>query len=121
MTDERDIIIGIDLGTTNSLVAYADEAGPRLIAGPAGGGDVLPPSVVAFEDVGRGARIGREARAHAVERPTTTVYSIKRLMGKGVADLAGDLRRLPYGAERRSGEDGRDVAAGVLRDQRYTP
>jgi len=121
MNEMRDIIIGIDLGTTNSLVAYADEAGPRLIAGPDGEGDVLLPSVVAFDDAGRVARIGREARAHAVERPTTTVYSIKRLMGKGVADLTEDLRRLPYCIERRSGEDGRDVAAVVLGDKRYTP
>jgi molecular chaperone DnaK (HSP70) len=121
MNEMRDIIIGIDLGTTNSLVAYADEAGPRLIAGSDGEGDVLLPSVVAFDDAGRVARIGREARAHAVERPTTTVYSIKRLMGKGVADLADDVRRLPYRIERRSGEDGRDVAAVVLGDKRYTP
>ncbi|MFH1111298.1 MAG: Fe-S protein assembly chaperone HscA [Planctomycetota bacterium] len=114
MNEMRDIIIGIDLGTTNSLVAYADEAGPRLIAGPGGEGDVLLPSVVAFDDAGRVARIGRDARAHAVERPTTTVYSIKRLMGKGIADLTEDFRRLPYCIERRAGEDGRDVAVVAI-------
>jgi len=69
MTDDHDIIIGIDLGTTNSLVAYADEAGPHLMAGLAGKDDVLLPSVVAFDDAGRVAQIGGEARAHAVERP----------------------------------------------------
>jgi len=121
MTDGRDIIMGIDLGTTNSLVAYADEAGPHLIAGPGGEDDVLLPSVVAFDDAGRVARIGSEARAHAVEQPATTVYSIKRLMGKGVGDLADDLRRLPYRVERRAADDGRDVASVVMGDKRYTP
>jgi len=121
MTDDHDIIIGIDLGTTNSLVAFGDEAGPHLIAGPAGEDDVLLPSVVSFNDAGRVARIGGEARAHAVERPATTVYSIKRLMGKGVRDLTDDLGRLPYLIERRSGEDGRDLATVVIGDQRYTP
>jgi molecular chaperone DnaK (HSP70) len=121
MTDDHDIIIGIDLGTTNSLVAYADEAGPHLIAGPAGEDDVLLPSVVAFDDAGRVAQIGSEARAHAVERPATTVYSIKRLMGMGVADLTDDLSRLPYSIERRSQEDGRDVATVMIGDKCYTP
>ncbi|MEK7756339.1 MAG: Fe-S protein assembly chaperone HscA [Planctomycetota bacterium] len=121
MTNDHNIIIGIDLGTTNSLVAYADEAGPHLIAGPAGEDDVLLPSVVAFDDAGRVAHIGGEARAHAVERPTTTVHSIKRLMGMGVRDLTDDLARLPYRVERRSGEDGRDVATVVIGDKCYTP
>ena len=121
MTDDHNIIIGIDLGTTNSLVAYADEAGPHLIAGPAGEDDVLLPSVVAFDDAGRVMRIGSEARAHAVEQPTTTVYSIKRLMGMGIRNLTDDLRRLPYSVERRSGEDGRDVATVMIGDKCYTP
>ncbi len=121
MSDDRNIIIGIDLGTTNSLVAFADEAGPRLIAGPGGEDDVLLPSVVAFDDAGRFQRIGGEARAHAVEQPTTTIHSIKRLMGKGVADLADDLLRLPFRVDRRKGGDGRDVAAVVVGEKSFTP
>lgn len=121
MCDGRDIIIGIDLGTTNSLPAYADEAGPRLIAGPGGEDDILLPSVVSFDDAGRVMRIGGEARAHAVEHPTTTVHSIKRLMGKGVADLTDDLLRLTYRVERRSETDGRDVAAVLVGEKCYTP
>ncbi len=76
---ETDLIIGIDLGTTNSLVAFADNSGPHLISGPDGADDVILPSVVAFGDDGHPAAMGREARAHAVERPLTTVHSVKRL------------------------------------------
>ena len=46
MDEARDIIVGIDLGTTNSLIAYADESGPHLIPGPAGEADVILPSVL---------------------------------------------------------------------------
>ena len=46
---DKEIIVGIDLGTTNSLIARADEAGPQLIPGPGGEGDVLLPSVISFD------------------------------------------------------------------------
>ncbi len=121
MTDSRDIIIGIDLGTTNSLVAYADESGPKLIAGTAGGDDPLLPSVIAFDDFDRVVQVGYEARAHAVERPATTVYSIKRLMGRGYEDLGEDRARLPYAIERRVGEDGRDLAVVRIGGRTFTP
>ncbi len=121
MSDSRDIIVGIDLGTTNSLVAFADAAGPRLIPGPGGDEDVLLPSVVAFDDGGRATHIGKEARAHAVERPRHTVYSIKRLMGKGVGDVPEDVARLPYPIVRREGADHRDVAAVAIGDRVFSP
>jgi molecular chaperone DnaK (HSP70) len=121
MSEARDIIVGIDLGTTNSLVAFADEAGPHLISGPGGPDDVLLPSVVAFDDHGRIVHVGHEARAHAVERPTTTVHSIKRLMGKGAAELGGEVRRLPYRVERRAAGDGRDVAVVAIGEKSFTP
>ncbi|HNQ23383.1 MAG TPA: Fe-S protein assembly chaperone HscA [Phycisphaerae bacterium] len=121
MTDPSDIIVGIDLGTTNSLVAYADEAGPHLIAGPGGPDDVLLPSVIGFDDQGRVRTLGREARAHAVERPLTTVYSVKRLMGKGCAELTDEARHLSYrvGPHPATGE--RDVAAVLIGAQAFTP
>jgi len=121
MKGDRDIIVGIDLGTTNSLVAFADEAGPQLIPGPGGRDDVLLPSVVAFDESGQIVHIGHEARAHAVERPTTTVYSIKRLMGKGAAELGEEAQRLPYRVKRRGAEDGRDVAVVVVGEKSFTP
>jgi molecular chaperone DnaK (HSP70) len=121
MADGSDVIIGIDLGTTNSLVAYADEAGPHLIPGPAGEDDVLLPSVIAFDEDGR-ITVGREARAHAVERPAATIYSVKRLMGKGLADLTDEVARLPYRIVRREAESSeQDVVSIAVRDRTYTP
>jgi molecular chaperone DnaK (HSP70) len=122
MPDTNDVIIGIDLGTTNSLVGYADEAGPKLIAGPADPDDFILPSVIALDEGGGRITLGREARAHAVERPLTTIHSVKRLMGKGAADLADEIAHLPYHVQRRhiDGDD-RDVAAVVVGDRLYTP
>jgi molecular chaperone DnaK (HSP70) len=97
-------IVGIDLGTTNSLVAIAgwppDEpapAAPRVI--PDEGGRPLFPSVVRFE--ARGGRavpaaVGSEARAGAVEHPRTTVASVKRLMGRSLQDAAPDIPYLSF-------------------------
>jgi molecular chaperone DnaK (HSP70) len=90
-----DPIIGIDLGTTNSLVAYCDSAGPRII--PDEQGRNLLPSVVRINpQTGAVDAIGHEARAHAVEFPRNTIFSIKRLMGRGMADAQGELAYLPY-------------------------
>ncbi len=86
-------IIGIDLGTTNSLVAIADERGPRVLTPD--GGDPLVPSVVRFEP-GGGVVVGADARDRAVEFPHTTVSSVKRLMGRSVRDARADLPYLGY-------------------------
>jgi molecular chaperone DnaK (HSP70) len=91
--DTRDTIIGIDLGTTNSLVAYGDERGPRIL--PDVEGHAIVPSFVRFGD-GKEPVVGRAARDHAVEYPTQTVFSVKRLMGRGYDDVRGDLPHLPY-------------------------
>ena len=87
------LILGIDLGTTNTLGAYMTPGGPVVIRDAAGNG--LVPSVVALAPDG-GVTVGSEARAHAVENPLATVYSVKRLMGKGLADVQEDLKFLPY-------------------------
>ncbi len=88
----NDLILGIDLGTTNSLAAIMTPGGPEIIRDAAG--ESLVPSVIAFGD-GK-VTVGAEARAHAVENPTATVYSVKRLMGKSVADLSDAMDVLPY-------------------------
>lgn len=92
-----DIIVGIDLGTTNSLVAFCDERGPRII--PDEQGRALLPSVVRYES-SEGGRvstvIGTEAREAAADYPLTTVVSVKRLMGRSNADLQADLNYLSY-------------------------
>src|SRR2546425_6227722 len=87
-------IVGIDLGTTNSLIAYVDEKSglPRVI--PARDGNVLLPSVVSFS--GDGVLVGAAARRQLVRRPESTVYSVKRLMGRGYEDVKGELRYLPF-------------------------
>ena len=78
-------IVGIDLGTTNSLVAVCDERGPRILEDPAGGR--LLPSVVRFDP--EEVVIGTLARDQAVLHPERTVSSAKRLMGRGADELEG--------------------------------
>lgn len=92
MTATSGPIIGIDLGTTNSLVAVADAHGPRLLRDAAG--DAMLPSVVRFAELGGAAvveSVGYEAKAHADQAPDRTISSIKRLMGRSRADAAGDV------------------------------
>ena len=87
-------IVGIDLGTTNSLVAYVDEKTglPRVI--PDRDGRALLPSVVAFTP--DGVLVGEPAKRQLVRRPETTVYSVKRLMGRGYEDVKDELCYLPF-------------------------
>jgi len=87
-------IVGIDLGTTNSLVALVDErtALPRII--PDRSGRVLLPSIVAFTP--DGVLVGEAGRRQLVRRPETTVYSVKRLMGRGYEDVRDELCYFPY-------------------------
>jgi chaperone protein DnaK len=87
-------IVGIDLGTTNSLVAYVDETTglPRVI--PDREGQMLLPSVVAFTS--DGILVGAGAKRQLVRRPETTVYSVKRLMGRGYEDVKDELCYFPF-------------------------
>ena len=80
-------VVGIDLGTTNSLVAHVADADPAVIGG-------LVPSVVYY---GRESTlVGAEAQAHAIEEPRQTLASVKRLIGRGMKDLEGIRAMLPY-------------------------
>lgn len=92
----HEIIVGIDLGTTNSLVAIADESGPRVLTIP--GERPLVPSAVRYEGPAGSPRVivGDDAKARAVQFPLTTITSVKRLMGRSLADASGDLVYLPY-------------------------
>jgi len=87
--------IGIDLGTTNSLAAVVGGDGkPGALLGA--DGEALVPSVVSFAESGA-VFVGRAARRRAVEDPTHTVFSVKRLMGKGIEDLTDvERRHCPY-------------------------
>jgi Fe-S protein assembly chaperone HscA len=87
-------IIGIDLGTTNSLVAYVDETSgmPRVI--PDAEGRALLPSIVGFTP--DGLVVGDAARRQLARRPADTVYSVKRLMGRDYEDVKDELAYLPF-------------------------
>ena len=81
-------IVGIDLGTTNSLVAAMDLTGPRLLSG-------IVPSIVTVAENGS-VIAGEEARTALVNAPDRTVYSVKRLMGRGLADIQDELKLFPF-------------------------
>jgi Fe-S protein assembly chaperone HscA len=107
-------IVGIDLGTTNSLVAFMDLTGPRII--PGADGDKLVPSVVS---IGQGGEVvvGNPARELLMTHPERTVYSVKRLMGRGLEDVRDELRLFPFRIA--SGSD--SVIQLQLGDRTYTP
>jgi len=91
MSSER--IVGIDLGTTNSLVAFMQGDAPVVI--PGDDGSNLVPSVVAL-DGNNQAVIGNSARRYLIETPERAVYSIKRLMGRGMEDIQDELKLFPF-------------------------
>src|ERR1035438_8620757 len=88
-----DRIVGIDLGTTNSLVAFMQGENPVVI--PGDDGSNLVPSVVALDEKNQRV-IGNAARKYLTETPERAVYSIKRLMGRGVDDIREELKFFPF-------------------------
>jgi len=86
-------VVGIDLGTTNSLVAFMQGDRPTIIPGE--DGDRLVPSVVAF-DAERGVVVGNAARTTLLTDASSVVYSAKRLMGRGVEDVQEELKLFPF-------------------------
>ena len=94
MADEATArVVGIDLGTTNSLVAFMQGDQPTIIPGE--DGDRLVPSVVAF-DQDRGFVVGNAARATLLTDASSAVYSAKRLMGRSVEDIQEELKLFPF-------------------------
>jgi Fe-S protein assembly chaperone HscA len=91
MANER--IVGIDLGTTNSLVAYMENDRPVVIPGEDGLN--LVPSVVALDERDQ-IIVGNSARKYLIETPERAVYSVKRLMGRGVEDVQDELKLFPF-------------------------
>jgi molecular chaperone DnaK len=105
-------IVGIDLGTTNSLVAYMNEGKPCVITGRTG--RTMVPSVVAMTD--NGLIVGDAAKEHLTRHPKRTVYSVKRFMGKGLADVQGELTYFPYSLTEQGG-----VIRIKLGEKSYSP
>jgi molecular chaperone DnaK (HSP70) len=109
-----DVILGIDLGTTNSLVAVCDERGPRVLLDDIN--EAVLPSVVRYLPNGDTV-VGFPARAHAVEYPTETIFSVKRLMGRSYEDLEDDVEYLPYPIVRGA----HNTARVAAHDRVYSP
>jgi len=115
-TMSPDRIVGIDLGTTNSLVAFMQGGIPVVI--PGDDGSNLVPSVVAL-DGNEQPIVGNAARNSLIERPERAVYSIKRLMGRGLDDVQEELKFFPFrlADDLQSGE----VLRITLGDKTFTP
>lgn len=86
-------VVGIDLGTTNSLVAYVEDGTAKVISGQDGG---ILPSVVTLDDYGNVIAVGQKAKKQALIDAEHTVYSVKRLMGKSYQDVKKDSGLLSY-------------------------
>ncbi len=109
-------IVGIDLGTTNSLVAYLDpQTGqPKCIPGPYG--STLCPSVVSLDPDGS-IVVGEPARRRLLTQPERTIYSVKRLMGRGPADIQDELKLFPF----RIDQSSKNVIRVMLGEKVFTP
>src|SRR6187397_2387634 len=109
-----DKVIGIDLGTTNSVVAVMEGGDPIVIPNAEGGRTT--PSVVGFTKDGE-RLVGQIAKRQAVTNPQNTIFSIKRFMGRRVSEAQSDQGRVPY----RIVAGPNDVAAVEVGGKRYTP
>src|SRR6202162_270391 len=109
-------IVGIDLGTTNSLVAYTDPqtGAPKCIPGPSG--STLCPSVVSLDPDGS-IIVGEPARLRLLTQPERAIYSVKRLMGRGVADIQDELKLFPF----RIDSSSKNAIRVRLGDKFFTP
>jgi molecular chaperone DnaK len=109
-------IVGIDLGTTNSLVAYIDSqtGQPKCIPGPYG--STLCPSVVSLDADGS-IIVGEAARNRLLTQPERTIYSVKRLMGRGPADVQNELKLFPFRIDPAS----KNVIRVMLGEKVFTP
>src|SRR5207245_7519991 len=102
-------IIGIDLGTTNSVVAVMEGGEATVIANPEG--TRTTPSVVAFTKTGE-RLVGQVAKRQAITNPENTIYSIKRFMGRRFDEVQNEIKTVPYKVVAVSNGDVRVVAQG---------
>jgi molecular chaperone DnaK len=110
---EKDVIIGIDLGTTTSCVAVVENGEPIIITNSEG--KRTTPSVVGFTDNDR--KIGDPAKRQAVTNPKNTVYSIKRFIGKDFSACTEEVTKVPYQVVKT----GKNVPGVQIGDRTYTP
>lgn len=107
-------IIGIDLGTTNSVVAFMEGGTPKVI--PNKDGSNTTPSIVAFTKDGK-RLVGTLAKRQAVTNPENTIYSVKRFIGHQYDEMPNEIKKMPYKIAKRSNGDIAIVAQG----KEYTP
>jgi len=95
VAEQQQRVVGIDLGTTNSLVAYMQGDTPQVIPGE--DGSPIVPSVVAFDpETTEGFAVGNAARDVLLKQPANAVYSVKRLMGRDIEDVQSELKLFPF-------------------------
>jgi len=110
-------IIGIDLGTTNSVVAVMEGGEPVVITNPEG--SRLTPSVVAFAKAGE-RLVGQVAKRQAVTNPENTVFSIKRFMGRRLDEVTEEMKTVPFRVA-RDGERVAVIVQGSGGEERFAP
>ena len=111
--NKKDVIVGIDLGTTNSAIAIVEGAEPIVISNSEG--KRTTPSIVGFTKDDR--KVGDPAKRQAVTNPEQTVYSIKRFIGKDFSSCSDEIKRTPYKVEKT----GSNVPGVRIGDRVYTP
>ncbi len=102
-------VIGIDLGTTNSVVSVMENGQPTVIVNQEGARTT--PSVVGFGKDGE-RLVGQVAKRQAVTNPENTVFSVKRFMGRKFNEVTEETKRVPYKVEQTSGGDARITVRG---------
>jgi len=111
-------VVGIDLGTTYSLAARVEDGRPVVVRDASGA--ALVPSCISFHDSGT-VLVGSEARARALSDPEHTVFSVKRLMGRTLADLKKEVDLIPHQLVEREAADGRKVLHVRIGGREWTP
>jgi molecular chaperone DnaK len=111
-------VVGIDLGTTFSLAAYVQDGRPVVVRDAAG--VALVPSVISFHVDGT-VLVGTAARERALSDPEHTIFSVKRLMGRTLADLQKELKLIPHQISERDAGNGRKVLTVRIGDREHTP
>src|ERR1700685_122039 len=105
---DNDKVVGIDLGTTNSLVAWMNLTRPEVLP--------IVPIIVSLTPTGE-IIVGNAARQELIDHPDRTIYSVKRLMGRGVADVQEELKLFPF----HIAEDSESVIRVRLGEKTFTP
>jgi len=111
-------VVGIDLGTTFSLAGYVRDGRPVVVRDESG--NALVPSVISFHRDGT-VLVGTAARERALSDPEHTIFSVKRLMGRTLADLKQELKLIPHQITERDAGGGRKVLTVRIGDREHTP